>query len=113
MGQKVNPVGLRLGINRTWDSRWFADGADYGKLLHEDIKVRRALKKRLYQAGVSRITRVRGRGSLMSMMRSMQPGRGVITITRSERKTASAMLWVMNKTVIRRSLTRFCRSSTS
>src|SRR6185312_11250352 len=56
MGQKVNPVGLRLGINRTWDSRWFADGADYGKLLHEDLKVRRTLKKRLYQAGVSRIT---------------------------------------------------------
>ena len=55
MGQKVNPVGLRLGINRTWDSRWFADGQDYGKLLHEDLKVRRALKKRLYQAGVSRI----------------------------------------------------------
>src|SRR5512142_816024 len=56
MGQKVNPIGLRLGINRTWDSRWFADGADYGRLLHEDIKVRGALKKRLYQAGVSRIT---------------------------------------------------------
>src|ERR1700751_811027 len=55
MGQKVNPVGLRLGINRTWDSRWVADGADYGRLLHEDIKVRRTLKKRLYQAGVSRI----------------------------------------------------------
>jgi small subunit ribosomal protein S3 len=55
MGQKVNPVGLRLGINRTWDSRWFADGTDYGRLLHQDIKVRRELKKRLYQAGVSRI----------------------------------------------------------
>ena len=55
MGQKVNPVGLRLGINRTWDSRWFADGRDYGRLLHEDVKVRRELKKRLYQAGVSRI----------------------------------------------------------
>src|SRR6201993_3960769 len=55
MGQKVNPVGLRLGINRTWDSRWFADGNDYGRLLHEDIKLRRELKKRLYQAGVSRI----------------------------------------------------------
>ena len=55
MGQKVNPVGLRLGINRTWDSRWFADGSDYGRLLHEDVKVRRELKKRLYQAGVSRI----------------------------------------------------------
>ena len=55
MGQKINPVGLRLGINRTWDSRWFADGTDYGRLLHQDIKVRRELKKRLYQAGVSRI----------------------------------------------------------
>ncbi|MEI6440846.1 MAG: 30S ribosomal protein S3 [Alphaproteobacteria bacterium] len=55
MGQKVNPVGLRLGINRTWDSRWFADGAEYGKLLHEDIAIRKNLKKRLYQAGVSRI----------------------------------------------------------
>src|SRR3978361_274876 len=55
MGQKVNPVGFRLGINRTWDSRWFADGEDYGRLLHEDIKVRKALKKKLYQAGISRI----------------------------------------------------------
>ena len=55
MGQKINPVGLRLGINRTWDSRWFADGRDYGRLLHEDLKVRRELKKRLAQAGVSRI----------------------------------------------------------
>ncbi|HRD28085.1 MAG TPA: 30S ribosomal protein S3 [Caulobacter sp.] len=55
MGQKVNPVGLRLGVNRTWDSRWFADGKEYGRLLHEDIKVRRELKKRLYQAGISRI----------------------------------------------------------
>ncbi|MDP3746735.1 MAG: 30S ribosomal protein S3 [Phenylobacterium sp.] len=55
MGQKVNPVGLRLGINRTWDSRWFADGADYGRMLHEDLKIRKNLKKRLYQASVSRI----------------------------------------------------------
>ncbi len=55
MGQKVNPVGFRLGINRTWDSRWFADGVEYGRLLHEDIKLRRTLKKRLGQAGISRI----------------------------------------------------------
>ena len=55
MGQKINPIGFRLGINRTWDSRWFADGAEYGKLLHADIKIRRTLKKRLYQAGISRI----------------------------------------------------------
>jgi small subunit ribosomal protein S3 len=55
MGQKVNPIGLRLGINRTWDSRWFARKDDYSKLLHEDIKMRAMLKERLNQAGVSRI----------------------------------------------------------
>ena len=55
MGQKVNPVGLRLGINRTWDSRWYATGASYPKMLHEDIEIREYLKKRLAQAGVSRI----------------------------------------------------------
>ena len=54
MGQKVNPVGLRLGINRTWESRWYADD-DYGQLLHEDLKIREFLRKRLSQAGVSRI----------------------------------------------------------
>jgi small subunit ribosomal protein S3 len=55
MGQKVNPIGLRLGINRTWDSRWFADGHDYARLLHDDLRLRKELKRRLVQAGVSRI----------------------------------------------------------
>jgi len=55
MGQKVNPVGLRLGINRTWDSRWYASKASYGRLLHEDLKIREFLRERLAQAGVSRI----------------------------------------------------------
>ena len=54
MGQKVNPVGLRLGINRTWDSRWYAD-KNYPSLLHEDLSLRRYLRRRLQQAGVSRI----------------------------------------------------------
>ena len=54
MGHKVNPIGLRLGINRTWDSRWYA-GHDYAKLLHEDFKLREKLLKRLKGAGVSRI----------------------------------------------------------
>jgi len=54
MGQKVNPIGLRLGINRTWDSRWFAR-KDYSTLLHEDMKLRKFLVGRLQQAGVSRI----------------------------------------------------------
>src|SRR5476651_2165698 len=55
MGQKVNPIGLRLGINRTWDSRWFARKDDYARLLHDDLRMRKILKERLYQAGVSRI----------------------------------------------------------
>ena len=55
MGQKINPVGLRLGVNRTWDSRWFAAGADYSRLLHQDLKLRTWLKERLSGAGVSRI----------------------------------------------------------
>ena len=55
MGQKVNPIGLRLGINKTWDSRWFAAGNDYAKRLHEDIKLRKYLKEKLNSAGVSKI----------------------------------------------------------
>ncbi|OUS16251.1 30S ribosomal protein S3 [Rhodospirillales bacterium 47_12_T64] len=54
MGQKINPIGLRVGIIRTWDSRWFAD-KDYAELLHEDLAIRNFLRKRLKQAGVSRI----------------------------------------------------------
>ena len=47
MGHKVNPVGLRLGINRTWDSRWFA-GNDYSHLLHEDLRLRGHLRRKLH-----------------------------------------------------------------
>jgi len=55
MGQKANPIGLRLGVNRTWDSRWFAARQEYAKLLHQDLKIRKVLKEKLAQAGVSRI----------------------------------------------------------
>ena len=55
MGQKVNPIGLRLGINRTWDSRWYADDAEYGRLLHEDLKIRDYIKTKLSQAGISKV----------------------------------------------------------
>lgn len=54
MGQKVNPVGLRLGINRTWDSRWFAE-KDYAKYLHEDFKIRQYIFESLAQAGISKV----------------------------------------------------------
>ena len=55
MGQKINPIGLRLGVNRTWDSRWFANKTEYGKLLHEDIKIREVLMEGLKQAAISKI----------------------------------------------------------
>ncbi len=55
MGQKVNPIGLRLGINRTWDSRWYAEDAEYGNLLHEDLKIRDYIKRKLSQAGISKV----------------------------------------------------------
>jgi len=54
LGQKVNPIGFRLGVIKTWDSKWYAE-ADYAKLLHEDLKIRAYLKKRLYSSGVSKI----------------------------------------------------------
>ena len=50
MGQKANPIGLRLGINRTWDSRWFAARQEYAKLLHQDLKIRKVLKEKLKAA---------------------------------------------------------------
>src|SRR5438034_11679185 len=55
MGQKVNPLGLRLGINRTWDSRWYSGKNEYSQLLHEDMKIRQELMKDLKQAAVSKI----------------------------------------------------------
>src|ERR1051326_8585582 len=54
MGQKSHPRGLRLGVIETWDSRWFATN-DYAALLHEDIRLREFIKKRLYHAGISKI----------------------------------------------------------
>ena len=55
MGQKVNPIGLRLGIIKTWESRWYADKKKYANYIYEDYKIRRFLKKKLYHAGVSKI----------------------------------------------------------
>jgi len=54
LGQKVNPIGFRLGINKTWDSRWFA-GKDYARFVYEDHEIRKFLRKRLSQAGVAKI----------------------------------------------------------
>ena len=73
MGQKVNPIGLRVGINRTWDSRWFA-GRDYAKLLHQDIKLRDYLMKRLQQAGVAKVVIERAAKKARIAIHSARPG---------------------------------------
>ncbi len=73
MGQKVNPIGLRLGINRTWDSRWFADD-DYADLLHRDLYIREYLKKKLIQAGVSRIVIERPAKKARITIHTARPG---------------------------------------
>ena len=74
MGQKVNPVGLRLGINRTWDSRWFARKGEYGELLHEDMQVRKMLMKELKQAAVSKIVIERPHKKCRVTIHSARPG---------------------------------------
>ena len=55
MGQKVNPISIRLGVNRTWDSRWYAEGQEYADLLHEDFKIRDFITSKLKQAGISKV----------------------------------------------------------
>jgi len=74
MGQKVNPIGLRLGVNRTWDSRWFSDRHEYGQLLHEDIKIREMLHKALKQAGVSKVVIERPHKKCRVTIHSARPG---------------------------------------
>ena len=74
MGQKVNPIGLRLGINRTWDSRWYSGKSEYGELLHEDMKIRAALMKDLKQAAVSKIVIERPHKKCRVTVQSARPG---------------------------------------
>lgn len=73
MGQKTNPIGFRLGVTRTWDSRWFAK-KNYADLLHEDILIRRYLKQKLYQAGVSKIEIERAANKVKVNIFSARPG---------------------------------------
>src|SRR5215216_4278689 len=73
MGQKVHPIGFRLGFNKTWRSRWYAD-RDYAKLLHEDIKLRDTLKTRFMHAGVSKIEIERAANKLKIDIYTSRPG---------------------------------------
>jgi small subunit ribosomal protein S3 len=73
MGQKVNPIGLRLGINRTWDSRWYSE-KDYAKLLHQDLAIREYLTNNLQQAAISRIVIERPAKKACLSIYSARPG---------------------------------------
>ena len=74
MGQKVNPIGLRLGVNRTWDSRWYAEGREYGQLLHEDFAMRKHLEGQLSQAGISKIVIERPHRKARVTIHTARPG---------------------------------------
>lgn len=73
MGQKTNPIGFRLGVTRTWDSRWYSK-KDYASLLHEDLKIRNYLKKKLYPAGISKIEIERAANKVKVNIFSARPG---------------------------------------
>jgi len=73
MGQKVHPTGFRLGINKTWSSRWFAE-KEYSKLLQEDIGLRTFLKKKLYHAGISKIEIERVGAKIIIYIHTARPG---------------------------------------
>jgi small subunit ribosomal protein S3 len=73
MGQKVHPIGFRLGFNKTWRSRWYAE-KDYAKLLHEDVALKKELKKRFAHAGVSRVDIERAANKLKISIFTSRPG---------------------------------------
>jgi len=74
MGQKVNPIGMRLQINRTWDSRWYAESKDFGNLLLEDIRMREFIKEDCKQAGISRVIIERPHKKCRVTVHTARPG---------------------------------------
>lgn len=73
MGQKVNPVGMRVGINRDWDSKWYAD-KEFATFLHEDIKIRKLLEEKLYDAALSRVEILRTKDNVEIIVHVARPG---------------------------------------
>ena len=74
MGQKVNPIAMRLQINRTWDSRWYADNKEFGSLLQEDLKIREYIGKECAQAGVSKVVIERPHKKCRVTVHTARPG---------------------------------------
>jgi small subunit ribosomal protein S3 len=74
MGQKVNPIGMRLQVNRTWDSRWFAESKDFGNLLLEDLRMRDFIREECKQAGISRVIIERPHKKCRVTIHTARPG---------------------------------------
>ena len=74
MGRKVNPIGFRLGVNKTWDGRWYAEGADYTDQLHQDFAIRDAIRELAPRAGVSKIEIERFPGNVRIFVHTAKPG---------------------------------------
>ena len=74
MGQKVSPIGLRMGINKTWESRWFADKKDFAKFLNNDVKIRKFLEKKLKEAAVASIVIERNDKKTDVIINTAKPG---------------------------------------
>ena len=74
MGQKVSPIGLRVGVNRNWDSRWYANDQDFAGLLHEDIKIREYLLKKLKTASVAKVEIERSKNRVTIFVHTSRPG---------------------------------------
>jgi len=74
LGQKVNPIGLRIGIIKTWDSRWFAKPSEFAKYVHEDYLIRKYLKDNYFHAGIARIEIERASNKVRIIIHSARPG---------------------------------------
>jgi len=74
MGQKIQPNGYRLGVNKTWKSRWYAQGDDYERQLHEDIKIRKFIKEKLKSAGVDKVEIFRSTSKVRIELKVARPG---------------------------------------
>ena len=91
MGQKVSPVGLRMGINKTWESKWYANNKDFAKFLNNDVQIRKYLTKRLKDAAVSNILIERTTKKTDVIINTAKPGVVIDIIF---------MLWVTSITAI-------------
>ncbi len=74
MGQKTHPFGFRLGFNKQWSSRWFSKGAEYGRLIHEDLKMKKLIKERYYHAGISEVSVERVGPKVRIIIQTARPG---------------------------------------